>query len=206
VTDRCSLVYYNPALCLHHTCTQAFRFSIVLSANVVVPPILQIGYAWGTSSDILVNAGADTLANAWSVNTTQPKLLFCYLALNSKSTSFASANGWNDLARAKKTLRATDPRGEQRSTYFLRLSHGWAGPLMLVSGTFHWLRPQSFSPRAARYAGSQESHCGREFKLCLWVPSCQYACVSEVALGFLGGIGAVATRRLPQKIPACWFV
>jgi hypothetical protein len=166
-----------------------------------VPLVPQIGYAWGTSSNILVNAGAGTLTNAWIVNTPQLALSFCYLALNSICTSFASANEWNNLARAKKALRVTDPRGEQRSTYFLQLPYRWAGPLMLVSGTLHWLLSQSFFlvrldmlDRENRIVEkSSSSACG-------FSPVSMFV-FWGVALGLLGCIGAVATRRLPQKMP-----
>lgn len=103
------------------------------------------GYVWGTSSDVVVNsASTGTLFNAWIVNTPQIGLSFCYLALNSVCTSLAGAQEWDNLSQSRKGLRVTDPRGEQRSTYFLQLPYRWAIPLMIVSAILHWVLSQSF--------------------------------------------------------------
>jgi hypothetical protein len=56
-------------------------------------------------------------------NVPQLALSLCYLALNSICTSLASAYKWNNMARTRKSLRVTDPQGQQRSTYFLQLPY-----------------------------------------------------------------------------------
>jgi len=89
-------------------------------------------------------SASEPLINAWLVNTPQILLSFCYLALNGICTSLASAEEWNNLASTRKGLRVTRPSGQQRSTYFLQLPHRWAVPLLVTSGTLHWLMSQSF--------------------------------------------------------------
>ena len=53
------------------------------------------------------------------------------------------ADEWNDFIKTRKTLRLSSPRGIQRSTYFLSLPYRFALPLMIASGTLHWLISQS---------------------------------------------------------------
>jgi hypothetical protein len=68
----------------------------------------------------------------------------CYLALNNICTFLATAEEWNNFALTRKGLRVSQPIAEQRSTYFLQLPYRWAIPLMITSGTLHWLLSQSF--------------------------------------------------------------
>jgi hypothetical protein len=172
-----------------------------LSANIVGPLIPQDGYAWGTSSNILVNSGAGTLTNAWIVNTPQLALSFCYLALNSICTSLASTNEWNNLARGRKALRVTDPRGQQRSTYFLQLPYRWAAPLIIVSGTLHWLPSQSFFlVRLDMLTRDNRIESKMSSSACGFSPISMYV-FWGVALSLVVSIGTMANRRLQQKMP-----
>lgn len=126
------------------------RFSCIVGANFVMPFIGGPGtgfaemHSWGTSSDNILPFGSTVLFNAWIVNLPQILLSVCYLALNSICTSIASAEEWNNLSTTRKGLRVTRPLGKQRSTYFLQLPYKWALPLMITSGTLHWLLSQSF--------------------------------------------------------------
>ena len=52
-------------------------------------------------------------------------------------------NEWNDFIRERKTLRLSSPQGIQRSSYFLSLPYRFAIPLLITSGTLHWLVSQS---------------------------------------------------------------
>ena len=49
----------------------------------------------------------------------------------------------NDFALHRKTLRISQPRGKQRSTYYLQLPYRYAIPLMIMCGVLHWLISQS---------------------------------------------------------------
>ena len=53
------------------------------------------------------------------------------------------ADEWNDFIKGRETLRVSNPRGIQRSSYFLSLPFRFAIPLMITSGTTHWLISQS---------------------------------------------------------------
>ncbi|KAF1936193.1 hypothetical protein EJ02DRAFT_481712, partial [Clathrospora elynae] len=174
---------------------------VTAAAIFLFPMFGNTRYAWGTSSDVIVNDQGGALANALLVNIPQLALSFCYLLLNSICTSLASAYEWNNMARTRKSLRVTNPQGQQRSTYFLQLPYKWAAPLVLVSGTLHWLLSQSFflvrldtlDRDGLIYEMYSRSACGFS-QLSMIV----FWCVFLVPLV---GISVVATRRMQQKLP-----
>src|SRR6266516_3151171 len=51
---------------------------------------------------------------------------------------------WNDFAYRRKPLRVTAPLGEQRSKYYLTMPYRYAIPVIILSGTLHWLISESF--------------------------------------------------------------
>ena len=62
------------------------------------------------------------------------------------------ASEWNDYAYERKPLRVTNPTGDQRSTYRLQLPYKYGIPLIVLSGTLHWLVSQSlFLARVASF-------------------------------------------------------
>ena len=66
-----------------------------------------------------------------------------YLQYNGLLSAMLVANEWNDFIRERKTLRLSSPQGIQRSSYFLSLPYRFAIPLLISSGTLHWLVSQS---------------------------------------------------------------
>ncbi|KAK0118615.1 hypothetical protein ONS96_011706 [Cadophora gregata f. sp. sojae] len=66
-----------------------------------------------------------------------------YFAYNTIYTSMVSADEWSRFTVHRKALRTTDPRGEQRSTYWLSLPWTYALPLAVASAVLHWLVSQS---------------------------------------------------------------
>ncbi len=50
---------------------------------------------------------------------------------------------WSGYAHVRKPLRVTSPAGSQRSTYRLQLPYKYGVPLLVLSGTLHWLVSQS---------------------------------------------------------------
>ena len=91
-------------------------------------------------------------AIVWAVlvaNTPQLVLSMLYFSVNSLVTCMSLADEWGRFSHAQcvrnlpKTLRASDPVGQQRSTYFLQLPFRFAIPLIIVSALLHWLISQS---------------------------------------------------------------
>ncbi|KZM24303.1 hypothetical protein ST47_g4573 [Ascochyta rabiei] len=109
-------------------------------------------WSWGTSSEGVLSFGSmkssatATIFNAWLSNMPQLLLSFCYMSINSFCTALAGAQEWNGLGSmdARKSLRVSEPRGQQRGTYFLQLPYRWGVPLIVASTTLHWLLSQTF--------------------------------------------------------------
>lgn len=87
--------------------------------------------------------GSTVMASVLIANIPQPILSLQYLLFNGIVTSFSLANEWSTVAHERKTLRVSDPKPGQRSTYFLQLPYRYAIPLMILSGVLHWSVSQS---------------------------------------------------------------
>jgi hypothetical protein len=87
----------------------------------------------------------DNLAfNAIVANSPQVILSMLYFSYNALFTSFLLSHEWSTYAHKKKGLRVSrDPVGEQRTEYFLQLPYRFSVPLMVLSGTLHWLVSQA---------------------------------------------------------------
>jgi hypothetical protein len=50
---------------------------------------------------------------------------------------------WTSYATKRKSLRVSEPRGKQRSTYRLSLPYRYSIPMLVASAVLHWLLSQS---------------------------------------------------------------
>lgn len=90
---------------------------------------------------------------------------------------------WADFAHDRKPLRVTSPHGAQRSTYRLQLPYRYGIPLLVTSGTLHWLVSQSlflarvtaFTPDGGEDASGSISTIG-------------YSCVAIITVILLGTV------------------
>jgi hypothetical protein len=113
----------------------------------------------------------------------------------------ASAAEWNNLATSHKGLRVTKPVGEQRDTYFLQLPYRWALPLMIASGTLHWLLSQSiylvridvYNREGAMLQDEAISACGFSRTSWMTLTGCFWLLVGTVVL--------VGHQRIRMKLP-----
>jgi len=76
-------------------------------------------------------------------NSPQALLSFLFLTYNGLYTCMLLGDEWSGYAYKRKPLRVTSPVGEQRSTYRLQLPYRYGIPLLILSGTLHWLVSQS---------------------------------------------------------------
>ena len=76
-------------------------------------------------------------------NIPQPILSFLYLLFNGLCTSMLLADEWGGYRLNRKPLRVSEPRGQQRSTYFLHVPYRYGIPLVTMSGVLHWGISQS---------------------------------------------------------------
>lgn len=116
------------------------------STSVSVRDLLSLGFGktdpltfvngWGVTSSGL----GGFLSNTFIANAPQVILSAIYFTYNSIFTSFMLGVEWDHFSRHRKGLRVSSkPEGAQRSTYFLQLPYRVAVPLMILSGTLHWL-------------------------------------------------------------------
>ena len=76
-------------------------------------------------------------------NSPQVLLSFLFLTYNGLFTCMLLGHEWSGYAHVCKPLRVTSPAGLQRSTYRLQLPYKYGIPLLVLSGTLHWLVSQS---------------------------------------------------------------
>jgi hypothetical protein len=85
-------------------------------------------------------------------NTPQVVLSFLYFSYNALFTGMLLGYEWVSYSQKRKGLRVShQPSGAQRSTYFLQLPYRFGVPLMVLSGTIHWLVSQSIFLAAIEY-------------------------------------------------------
>lgn len=164
-------------------------------------------WLWGASSQNTLTFGLDlrrsgaTIFNAWLANMPQVLLSFCYLNLNTLCTAMAGEEEWNGLVR-RKGLRVTEPRGEQRSTYFLQLPFKWAVPLITVSTILHWLLSQTFFLIRIDYfpVDSEEADVERSESAC-GVSFASLTAFCGICFVLCGLIGYLARPNLIPALP-----
>ena len=92
---------------------------------------------------VMDNNSNNILLNAIIINL--PQLLFSmlYFLYNGIITMMHTSHEWATFTTKRKVLRVSKPRGEQRSTYWLQLPLTYSIPLIVTSGSLHWLLGRS---------------------------------------------------------------
>ncbi|CAM1509531.1 Fc.00g032700.m01.CDS01 [Cosmosporella sp. VM-42] len=110
---------------------------------------------FGKVSETALIVGLDTSSAATTLDTQTirsvllsnfPQLCFSvlYFQYNGLFTGMLAAKEWGDFGLKRRALRVSaNPRGEQRSRYFLQLPYRWSIPLLLMSILIHWMLSQS---------------------------------------------------------------
>jgi hypothetical protein len=94
-----------------------------------------------TAINVLMN---NLIFNAVLANSPQVVLSLLYFSYNALFTAYLLSHEWTSYAHKQKGLRTSRrPVGSQRTTYFLQLPYRFGIPLMVLSGTLHWLVSQS---------------------------------------------------------------
>ena len=92
---------------------------------------------------------------------------------------------WSGYAHFRKPLRVTSPAGSQRSTYRLQLPYIYGIPLLVLSGTLHWLVSQSiFLALVDYYQDGFLLHLQSE-------PRLGYSCIAIITVIALGGMAVI---------------
>ena len=121
-------------------------------------------------------------------NSPQVLLSFLFVTYNGLFTCMLLGHEWSGYGHVRKPLRVTSPTGSQRSTYRLQLPYKYGIPLLVLSGTLHWLVSQSiFLARILWYSNG--------ILLSGFIPRTQaeisnlgYSCIAIITVISLGGI------------------
>ncbi|KAK0866259.1 hypothetical protein LTR87_015069 [Friedmanniomyces endolithicus] len=109
----------------------------------------------------LPQGGASGLVSAVLLaNLPQAIVSFLYLTCNGLFTSMLLSHEYSKYAmdQRRKPLRVTTPHGQQRTTYYLHLPYMYSLPLLVASGTLHWLISESiFLARVSIYSNGETS-------------------------------------------------
>jgi len=82
-------------------------------------------------------------ANVLLINTPQLAVSLVYVFYNSLLTRMFVANEYSKFATKRQVLRVSQPRGSQRSTYWLQLPYQYILPIMTSVALLHWLISRS---------------------------------------------------------------
>ena len=154
-------------LCILAIITAGVLLGIAMSSltdYIQGSPITNMGFG-AVDSRALIDIGLPTggasglVSSVLLANLPQAIVSFLYLMYNGLYTCMLLSNEWSKYAVRRIPLRVTTPRGEQRSTYYLQLPYTYGLPLIIASGTLHWLISESiFLARVSVYDnGTEES-------------------------------------------------
>lgn len=123
----------------------ALFLSSTLSGTLCFTTKMSLGFGEPNRQNTVSFGGTGGIAAA-AIIANLPHLIFSvmYLQWNTFFTSMAMGKEWNDFSLRRAPLRVSDnPRGEQRSRYFLQLPYRFSIPLMAVSILLHWMLSQA---------------------------------------------------------------
>ena len=156
-----------------------------------------------TNNIISSSLGAGLLSNVVLANTPQLFITFTYVFYNDMLTRMLMSHEYSQFARVRKTLRVSQPRGEQRSTYWLQLPYRYSIPLMLSMIVLHWLVSRSiFLVRITIYDDNGSPVPYRDINACGFSPLAILLafCLSTLMIAVLVGLGRF--RHTCAGIPA----
>jgi hypothetical protein len=158
----CMILYVDPNPCKADlSADQPIRYGIILTICISLflygiigrydsaHTLMTLGFAAVDPRSFIYGftPSSDTsglLSYVFLANLPQAILSAIYYVYNGIFTCFMLGTEWNGYMSEKKGLRVSGtPQGAQRGSYFLQLPYRWAVPLMVLSGTLHWLCSQS---------------------------------------------------------------
>ena len=91
------------------------------------------------ASYFLGSTDGSLIGNILKANAGQAAFSAVYFLYNGVITIMFMAKEWGDFSLHAKGLRVSyNPKGRQRSSYFLSLPYRYAAPLILLTGIMHW--------------------------------------------------------------------
>ena len=132
-----------------------------------------------------------------------PHLLFSmlYFLFNAAITMMHTAHEWSAFATQRKALRVSKPEGQQRSTYWLQLPLRYSVPLMVASGTLHWLLGRSiYVVKVDVYGFFGDREPSKDFFACGYSPLTILGLVIVLGIMLLASV-TLSLRRLGSGTP-----
>ena len=121
------------------------KFSVLTSTQAVFtyPAAFSTFGDNSTYTVVQTNKQQTLFADVITVNT--PQILFStlYFLYNGMFTTMVTAHEWSLFASTRKSLRVSEPKKGQRSTYWLQLPWKYSLPLLSISILLHWLVSRS---------------------------------------------------------------
>ncbi|KAF2846178.1 hypothetical protein T440DRAFT_246501 [Plenodomus tracheiphilus IPT5] len=168
--------------------------------------ITRVGFGAVDPRTAIMGMSSSLVANAVVANSPQLCLSLLYFSYNALFTAMLMGYEWTTYAFKSKGLRVSScPIGAQRSTYFLQLPYRFGTPLMILSGTLHWLVSQSIFLIAIDYydafgkPGNNKawgSASASGYTTLGFSPS---AIISVIVLGSLMVVSIIAFGYVPYK-------
>jgi hypothetical protein len=134
--------------------TEHFRFTLAIICAIVFIKNSLVGMPssprklWETgmgtlTGNNLLNMDLSVVGGTILANIPQALLSYFYLLFNSILTSMLVGAEWTRFYLSRKPLRVSNPKGQQRSTYWLQVPYKYSLPLTFFSGFLHWSASQS---------------------------------------------------------------
>lgn len=135
--------------------------------------------------------GADSLvATVLIDNALQLLLSLLPLTYNGLFTCMLQTREWSKCSQKANFLRVSFPKRDQHSTYRLQLPYSYGIPLLVLSGTLHWLLPQSIFLARVDICDSNDV-----IDLSSSISTYAFSCVAIIT-GIILGIIVVAPKNL----------
>jgi hypothetical protein len=168
--------------------------------------LASLGYGTIDPRTAVTGLPDNLVLNAIIANSPQVILSMLYFSYNALFTAFLLSYEWISYAHKRKGLRVSrQPIGAQKTEYFLQLPYRFGIPLMLLSGTLHWLVSQGIFLVSIDFYdvfGRPGSYDAMLISSMMDVKTCGYspiAIISVVILGILMTTAIVAFGFVPYK-------
>ena len=135
-----------------------------------ISSLWDLGFGTVTTGYLLTIASS-AMGTALTANSPQLLISIVYASYNLLITSMMMTAEYNNFAVERKSLRVSEPAGQQRSSYYLQLPYRYAIPLIVASGALHWLVSQSiFEVRINIFNDSGVWQPDLDISACGWSP------------------------------------
>lgn len=161
----------------------------------------QVGFGQANPNAVVGGlAPKNLIGKVLLANLPQAVLSFLYLTYNGLYSCMLSAHEWTHFT-ARRTLRVSNPVGQQRSTYYLQLTYWFAVPLLILSAILHWLVSQSLFLAFVDYLNPDGTLDSADS-----ISTVGYSCIAiffAIIVGVIAMLAGVANgfRRYDDGIP-----